>query len=212
MLAGGVDSKAKGSIPYPNDNPLKLLCLNKLATFLQIDSLENRTLKRIDNITRSQRLSFEQMSRLFSVASIPSETQIVLERNSSRWVAALTSDEWKRCSQASTCSEQKPALITLGKLRLAIEENREKRKSLKLSSPRPNRRGQTVKKAAILTNCNAVAEDKQISGGKTVSSGKKLENTQKWVAGHSTAKTGKPNWKVWPRNGNVRAAKPVGAV
>lgn len=83
----------------------------------------------IDHITRNQRLSFEQMSLLFLVPSIPSETQNVLEHNLSRWVAALSSDEWKKCSQASAYSEQKPALITLGKLRLAVEENRETRKS-----------------------------------------------------------------------------------
>lgn len=106
MLAGGADSNAKGSIPYPNNDPLKLLSLNKLVAFLKIDSLENRTLKRINGITRNEPLSFEQMIRLFSVASIPFETHNVLQRNLARWVGALSSDEWKKkYSQASAHSQ-----------------------------------------------------------------------------------------------------------
>lgn len=188
MLAGGVDSKAKGSIPYPHDNPLKLLCLNKLVAFLKINSLENRTLKRIDNITRNQPLGFEQMIRLFSVASIPSETHHVLQRNLSRWVGALSSDEWKKkCSQASTISEQKTALIILCKLRLAVEENRDKRKSLKSSASRANGQRQTVKKTTTLTeneiSGNAAADTRETGSwnsklnGKAWRQGKRLPAT-----------------------------------
>lgn len=221
MLAGGVDSNRNGSIPYPQNDVLKLLSLNKLVAFLKIDSLENRTLRRIDSITRYQPLSFEQMTRLFSVASIPSETYNVLQRNLSRWVAALSSDEWeKKYSQASTQSDQKPALIILGKLRLAVEEKRERLISLETS--KAYRRRRTGKKAATLTRNettgNVAPDNMQIAGVKTAPTKTKLKNTQKWTTGLSTTKTttetgsgsSKPNIKVWqqgelepPRNGDV---------
>lgn len=170
MLAGGVDSVSKGSIPFPNNDLARLLSLNKLVAFLKIDSLENRTLRRIDSITRNQPLSFEQMTQLFSIASIPSETHNVLQRNLSRWVEALSSDEWEnKYSQASTHSDQKPALIILGKLRLAVEELRGRQKSLEVSLA--YRRKRTVKKAATLTRNetrgNVAPDNRQIAGAKT---------------------------------------------
>lgn len=175
MLAGGVDSNAKGAIPYPNFDLLKLLSLNKLVTFLEIDFLKNRTLNRIDSITRNQPLSFRQMMQLLSVADIPSETHAVLERNLPRWVAALNGDEWKeKFSRASTHSEQKPAVIILGKIRLAVEENWEKKK------PRPS--GQKV---------NGLRH-------------RKLENTQKWIPGLTTATSGsKPKSEAWQQEKRV---------
>ncbi|MCJ1427624.1 hypothetical protein MMC29_005527 [Sticta canariensis] len=186
MLAGGVDSNRNGSIPYSQNDVHKLLSLNKLVAFLKIDSLENRTLKRIDSITRSQPLSFEQMTRLFSVASIPSETHNVLQRNLSRWVAALSSDEWeKKYSQASTQSDQKPALIILSMLRLAVEERRERQISLETS--KAFRRRATLTRNE--TRGNVAPDNMQIAGAKTAPTKTKLKNTQKWTTGLSTTKT-----------------------
>lgn len=61
---------------------------------------------------------------------------------------------------------------------------------------------------------NAAADTMQIAGGKTVATKPKLENTQNWITGRSTGKTGswgsKPNTKAWQKgelvpttNGNV---------
>lgn len=206
MLAGGVDSHANGSIPYPYHDPLKLLCLNKLVAFLKIESLEIRTLKRIDGITRNQPQTFEQMIRLFSVASIPSQTHNVLQRNLSRWVAALSNDEWKqRCSQASTHSEQKPAVALLGKIRLTVEENCEKNKSMKSSGPRGKRSKRTNKKATPLakneTQGNATGDNLQTAGRQTgVATKAKLESTQKWMTGLPFVKTDARSFKPRGRN------------
>ncbi|MCJ1468569.1 hypothetical protein MMC07_007198 [Pseudocyphellaria aurata] len=159
MLAGGVDSNAKGAIPYPNSDPLKLLCLNKHVAFLEIDFLKNPTLKRIDNITRNQPLSFEQMMILLSVVGIPSDTHSILERNFPRWIAALHGDEWKRkFSQASAHSEQKPAVIILGKLRLAVEENWDKKKS----QMRPKSKWTQTQKARESSKVDTWAYDGQV--------------------------------------------------
>lgn len=215
MLAGGVDSHARGCISYPFHDPLKLLCLNKLVAFLKIECLENRTLRRIDGITRNQPHTFEQMIRLFSVASIPSQTHHVLQRNLSRWVAALSNDEWKQgCSQASTHSEQKAAMVILGKLRLSVEENWEKQKSLKSSGPRGNRGKRTIKKATTLaknkTQGNATADNIQIAGRQTgAATQAKLESTQKCITRlpfiKTDARSSKPHNRSWQQGERVPA-------
>ena len=221
MLAGGVDSNANGSIPYPNNDLHKLLSLNQLVAFLKIDSLENRTFRRIDGITRNEPQSFEQMTRLFSVAGIPSQTHKLLKRNLWRWVAALSDDEWKKSySQASTHSDQKSALIILSKLRFAVEEKREMPIALKTS--KAYRRSRSTKEAATWTRNetrgNVAPDNMGIAGAKPSRTQKELKNTRKQITGLSTTETttktgsesSKPNTKVWqqgelepPSNGDV---------
>lgn len=140
MAAGGEDSAARGAIPCPGNDVLKLVCLKMLVTHLEMGPLVDRILEGIDHLTRRY-LSFEQMVGLVSVANIPCRTRQVLQRNLVKWVGAFGGDEWQNnCSRASIHGGHGRALAILSMLRAVAERNRREWESSKRYGQGKNQR------------------------------------------------------------------------
>lgn len=100
MAAGGTDN-ARGSVSYPKDDLLKILCLNKLAVHLEISALVNRTLREIKVLSQHGSMTSDQIARAFVIAQPMSQARFILEQNLTKWMATFGAKEWEtKCELA----------------------------------------------------------------------------------------------------------------
>lgn len=124
MAGGGMDN-ARGAIPCPKNDILKLLSLNKLVVDLEITNLTDRTLRDIGALSLHGSLSSDQIARAFAIAQPFSQARTILERNLTKWVATFNHKDWEvKCQLASN----KAALNILANLRATALKARENRK------------------------------------------------------------------------------------
>ena len=94
MSAGGKQSTAKGSIPYPDNNLINLLCLNKLATYLEVIPLKEETLKSIDSFTRHQNMNLMLLDQVSKTAYWTPESLPIVRTNIKKLIGGRIEETW----------------------------------------------------------------------------------------------------------------------
>lgn len=178
MMAGGRDIQRKESVAYPEGDIINLLCLNELASYLEIDALLNRTLRSIEKVMNTQTMTSDQMARAFAVASKSSAARNILEQKLKRWIATYSDSQWKKkCQQAIN----KSALPVLSQLRSATKNNREYQKKLTRSQKPLQHRGipnrQKRQATKMIKTVSAEEEKKAVITDTASSKGKEAKNS-----------------------------------
>lgn len=154
-MAGGGRDNAKGVIPYPKNDLLKLLCLNKLVVYLEIPNLKDRTLRDTEALTKYGSVSSNQIARAFAIAQPLSQARAILEKNLTKWVASFNKKDWEAKCQLA-CN--KAALGILTNLRstamIARAGQKTQNRGAKKNDQDPNH-PKRAKKAVTPVNGNA---------------------------------------------------------
>ena len=96
MVAGGTNSTAKGAVPYPKDDLLNLICLNKLATYLEVGPLKEQTLKSIELYTCHQPLTLMQLDRVFKRTDMSPEIGATIKASVKKWLRGPMKQTWSK--------------------------------------------------------------------------------------------------------------------
>lgn len=136
MSAGGMQSTAKGCIPYPKDNLINLLCLNRLATYLEVDQLKKETLESIDLFTQYQRVDLKLLDQLSKTAHWTSESRPVVRTNVKKLIGGRIEQTWSAEAEEYP-GRFKGALSLLGILGKEVAQEKEARRQAKVSHAKP---------------------------------------------------------------------------
>lgn len=156
MVAGGVDSKGRGAVPYPVDNLIQLVLLSKLVYRLQIAELMLRTLRCINWHTQQRLKDLYQVIPILSIHDVPSQVRFVVGHNLRRWIGTFNVYTWKKTFQeAEGRTENKFALDILAGMRIDVEKARaqfrEQNRAAKLPSEARNDRREVGQKNVLTT-------------------------------------------------------------
>ena len=130
MIEGGKDSTMNGAVPYPKDDLINLVCLNKLATYLDIDQLRDRTLNSIDLFTRHQPMTLECVDRLSKTSSLMPDARKIVMANLKKLVAGPANHTWEK-KIAEHPDEYTAGQQLLSGLRKVVEEEKAGQRKLR---------------------------------------------------------------------------------
>ena len=132
MAAGNTFSTANGAVPYPKGDLVNLICLNRLATLLEVDKLKEETLESIGRLMRNQTLDLKTIHRIARKPDVSPEVLTILNTSLKRTIRGSKNLLWSEDAEGHPGHFQ-AGLNLLAVLGKEIAQENESRRNAKTS-------------------------------------------------------------------------------